>query len=1594
MGVFFSRRRRFTFFQALVFDTRVLFNMAENTKMHVSILEKDGCLEQRQLAFGFGCPLCPNFKVVAEGVIQRHLGNHITNGVHFQDYIICRCNLPCRAVGHFHCPFCFKTITRKEHMTSHLRLCPKKSTVVQPMPLASCKPISQESQSLKENMVYSEHSYFLAIPEISQDSDHSYAQPESPKTPAFATDIDQSNPASTPNRSLIPEDFNPQHKDFSPQEENLTPQQKNVTPQEENLTPQQKNVTPQEENLTPQQKNVTPQEVVFIPEEKGLTLQKEDFTLPSTHIKCPHCPLSLYKQNLAVHIKRMHTQLEDVTASSHLKTVCVDQINGIYAVRKTSHGFSVPVHVQRKTWGQDQHTKCELEDCRQYHLLARRSGLPHSMCHHVRSVDYCSATATGEPLQQQVLDEMVENHFFGLSKVNVCKKRQRESEEAHVPLSVFVNLSDSKNNICFSIYEPKLHHYSTLGRVIVTHNTKKNSWHCPCAKARTSCTHKSIAKWHLFQTHKHLFVTTPLSNTTSQSTPHPSHSPTTDLARIVKYVFEFKKIPATLPEEVTAQRALPDYRKHLLPDESTCRLCPDHPELQEATLVTNKARIVGMQGVIQNVSTYKKRCPSCKLFYRYQEWRDGLHNFNDHVIITLQLCVYLRHNLQNHVSVSRVINSLESLLRVEFPATDLIFQGYCHFEALSNTEYTYSCVNCGFYPPVVVMDLHRKGVFSFEVSELEQPGSEFHGEHNIVSFWESVHLHMISRGFFKLPSQNPFVVSPSYENWAPWIGVETRSGNTVLNTEFQKVPQQRSTGEPQLDNVTEDRLVDELLKQKLSTIRKLCKSCNMDTKGSRMDLINRLRGEMKSRQTYDKVFQSVWGASGGWSVIMCPHGIVYSVKFNLRAESPRDYADLLLSWKHLPNVCIYDFARGLVAHANLRFPETPPFQPFEGRLAEPTSNNVEAASHGNLKVQLPWLLEKLPDSEEYGHPVTGSSKHFVLYDKFHQDNTKDPLDVLRRIDIVPELQGTLNSQVAEQLFACLRKNNYFLNNMGPSAHIFLMRNIIEHRNVNLNEKMIKRQLRRGVQQMKTMTQSPLGQVILGQETSHDTQSLAKETNPKTQCQVESDVATPETVSLQSDEERLHCGPHCASLTELDNVEAERSCWSFDIHQNQEQVLQYILDTRSPGNELLVQTERQTCLTRSDFLTLGLRREVESTILNACFEMMERIALSKGKDVYTVDLYVSPTWLPPMNVDPMASLPSQAHLKDFILFPLWTPGHFQICVIKPEQKEILFLDSLYAQTNLGFRAQQFIPLLRAVALKICPGAWTELTGKDLVGFPKQDSGVDCGVFMLMAALYIVLGENFDYSIHDMPVLRRWWCLLLLENNSLNGYGQLFAHWTTECQDLLDGKHAPVIRLKRKRVQNPETERVCMADPLKFCIFQTSKKKTQDKDSCTQMLNLFSGCSAKPAADGFTRTALETGDYSKVLENESFDCGCTDLPDSTGFGKSVEEEDILSLFPADMIKALHEDLTTGKLRSNRMYLWQNPMSSLTLKQDLKLRTLNLSDQRIFQLLRTIEEATGVGSLIRQGEIQLLDYVFDVMLPEVRFSMCFVKYKPSFR
>ncbi|CAM4662090.1 unnamed protein product [Leuciscus chuanchicus] len=214
--------------------------------------------------------------------------------------------------------------------------------------------------------------------------------------------------------------------------------------------------------------------------------------------------------------------------------------------------------------------------------------------------------------------------------------------------------------------------------------------------------------------------------------------------------------------------------------------------------------------------------------------------------------------------------------------------------------------------------------------------------------------------------------------------------------EYAKLHVSRDSSEDDVP-LTEERLADELLNLRVEEIRALCMGCGIDHKSSKMDLIIRLKERMSPIESpYNKVLEKVWGASGGWAVITCPCGVVYSVKLNIRAESPRDYADLLLSWKHVPNVTVYDYPRGLASHANHRSKKL--FNPFEGRLLQPSEENIKKASENHRK----------EPADQDGHPVTGSCDHYVLSDVFHQNNSKDLRDSLRKIGLVPELAGKIN----------------------------------------------------------------------------------------------------------------------------------------------------------------------------------------------------------------------------------------------------------------------------------------------------------------------------------------------------------------------------------------------------------------------------------------------------------------------------------------------------------------------------------------------------------------------------------------------------------
>ena len=65
-----------------------------------------------------------------------------------------------------------------------------------------------------------------------------------------------------------------------------------------------------------------------------------------------------------------------------------------------------------------------------------------------------------------------------------------------------------------------------------------------------------------------------------------------------------------------------------------------------------------------------------------------------------------------------------------------------------------------------------------------------------------------------------------------------------------------------------------------------------------------------------------------------PHGVIYTLKFLLRAKSPLDYIDLILSMPDQPNITIRDLANMLVARGNKRKKNM--FHPFNGMVAEMT----------------------------------------------------------------------------------------------------------------------------------------------------------------------------------------------------------------------------------------------------------------------------------------------------------------------------------------------------------------------------------------------------------------------------------------------------------------------------------------------------------------------------------------------------------------------------------------------------------------------------------------------------------------------------------
>nr|XP_054595936.1 uncharacterized protein LOC129163035 isoform X2 [Nothobranchius furzeri] len=134
--------------------------------------------------------------------------------------------------------------------------------------------------------------------------------------------------------------------------------------------------------------------------------------------------------------------------------------------------------------------------------------------------------------------------------------------------------------------------------------------------------------------------------------------------------------------------------------------------------------------------------------------------------------------------------------------------------------------------------------------------------------------------------------------------------------------------------------------------------------------------------------------------------------------------------------------------------------------------------------------------------------------------------------------------------------------------------------------------------------------------------------------------------------------------------------------------------------------------------------------------------------------------------------------------------------------------------------------RRVAGFIDSGFWMEKTGRDLEFFPQQFMGNCCGIFMLMYALCICTSSPPSFTEEEMPAIRLWWCIQLMERFGIEGHGQRFAFWTEEASLLLQGTLQPVFRVPKATSSKPSPSLIRPAEADRCLILELPERVLMD------------------------------------------------------------------------------------------------------------------------------------------------------------------------
>ena len=69
--------------------------------------------------------------------------------------------------------------------------------------------------------------------------------------------------------------------------------------------------------------------------------------------------------------------------------------------------------------------------------------------------------------------------------------------------------------------------------------------------------------------------------------------------------------------------------------------------------------------------------------------------------------------MQNHTAIGTEVAKLSAFNKVQYPPCHDIINGYFKFEVLCDHNYkkSFTCVECGRYPPILISDVNKKCCF-------------------------------------------------------------------------------------------------------------------------------------------------------------------------------------------------------------------------------------------------------------------------------------------------------------------------------------------------------------------------------------------------------------------------------------------------------------------------------------------------------------------------------------------------------------------------------------------------------------------------------------------------------------------------------------------------------------------------------------------------------------------------------------------------------------------------------------------------------------------------------------------------------------------